>query len=211
MGRRAALISGLVAVAVFSVGIVSWREFAVRYQLYRMRRSHECLIRSIDRPEGSVAGQAVRRIFASKDFPGARLLQTYLEILTRARTDILDSRFPEVGFCIRSTGEFDFFAMSAQPASIRRRAFNARLEAAPAEISRLFAIHALLSEAHYRGSDFPDHPGAAFSFHPGGEAFPELSLMSGRKPPDEAYGLVQWPAKRRKSVEGAGSPPGDRR
>src|SRR5688572_25704853 len=84
MGKRAALISGLLAVAVIIAGVLSWRELR---ELDRMRHNPDHLLRVIDSPQGTISGQAVRRIFASGDFPGSALLRGYIEGLNRGLFD----------------------------------------------------------------------------------------------------------------------------
>ena len=39
MGKRTAIVFGLVALAVVSIGLISWPEFVARYQAYRVRQS----------------------------------------------------------------------------------------------------------------------------------------------------------------------------
>lgn len=214
MGKRAALISGLVVAVVIIAGVLSWREFAVRFQVYKMRHSPDDLIRVIDSPEHSIAGQAVRRIFGSKDFPGRRLLQAYLDEVDRADRDFkkrLDSHYDEMRFFINSAGEFDFLGMWYMPEAklVNKQTLvipwqDGGISIGPGavvDVSPLVAIQAFLAEAHYSCSDFSDYPGAVFSFHREGEATPEGSLMSSEKPPGRPYCFVQWPEKFRKKPE----------
>src|SRR5262245_29779913 len=101
MGKRAAIFSGILLLAVGTVGLLWWREFAVRYQAYRLRRSPDLLIQVIGSPEGTIAGQAVRRIFASGDYAGTRLLQYYLDVLARESYFgqlWVDGRFRHLGY-----------------------------------------------------------------------------------------------------------------
>jgi hypothetical protein len=212
MGKRAALISGLVVVAVITPGVLWWREFAVRVQVYRMRRSPDYLIRVIDSPEHSIAGQAVRRIFSSKDFPGTRVLQAYFADVARVYEDfkkLLDSHYDEVRLFIDSEGEFDFLGLCDMPEmKIEKQGMVVPWERITTDsgdtvvdVSPSVVIQAFLAEVHYRSSDFPDYPGAVFSFHGAGEAFPPGSLLSAEKPPDRPYCFVQWPEKLRKKLE----------
>jgi len=197
MGKRAALISGLVVVAVITAGVLSWREFAVGFQVYRMRRSPDYLVRVIDSPEQTIAGQAVRRIFASGDFPGTRLLQAYFEGVDEDLRRLLDSHYDEQRLFIDSVGEFHLLGLSDKPELVGGFPWQiTRDSGGVTDIWPSVVIQALLAEVHYRCSDFPDYPEAVFSFHPSGEASPPGSLMSRQKPPDQPYCLVQWPKKR---------------
>ncbi len=156
----------------------------------------------------SFAGQAVRRVFASGQFSGDRVLDAYLQILTRASPqirDLRDSHYEEVRFSIGPTGEVDLEGKWSRPSAIgpvRRGGFHGRLEVEPAELSRLVAIHSLLSGAHYTCVDPPGYPGATLSFHPGGEPLPEERLlMSREKPFFRPYCFAKWPERQRKAWE----------
>src|SRR5262245_35390378 len=84
MGKKAAFISGLAALSVLAMTLLLWKEIAVWIELYRMRRNPEHLVQVIDSPRETVRGEAVRRLFASKNFPGTAMLDAYIRGLEKA-------------------------------------------------------------------------------------------------------------------------------
>src|SRR5262245_19754881 len=103
MGRKAALISGGITLAVVFAGLFWSREFVVRYQVYRMSRDVDYLLRFIESGEGTIAGEAVRRICGSGEFPGTGLLRAYVEGLG-GLLDSLGYDQDDVRFSIASNG-----------------------------------------------------------------------------------------------------------
>ena len=65
-----------------AIGLFSWRELVIRYEVARMRRNTDHLLAVIDRHEGIYA-EAVERLFKSNDYPGEALLRRYLKGLVK--------------------------------------------------------------------------------------------------------------------------------
>jgi hypothetical protein len=201
MGKKTALIAGLAALAVITLGLFSWREIAVRFYMTRFRSEPKRFIAAIDQPEGSVQAQALKRLVATGNWPGTELLQCYLAEL--ARIDInfrnhFSSINDEARFFISASGDIDFNGTSNSPGwAIQGGGFSAALVAPESVVKRLKAIQDLLGDAHFKTSTMPDYPGAVFTFLMKGNRFPEntLALFDREAPLKESCCFVQWPER----------------
>ena len=67
VGRTAAVLAGLGAVGVGILAAVFWKDFAVQYHLWRLRRQSGYLMGIVEEPEGTRPRRAIRLFMESQD------------------------------------------------------------------------------------------------------------------------------------------------
>jgi hypothetical protein len=186
-GRRTALIAALGALCLPVLALFSWRDFAVRYQVHRLRRDPERLLLILDRPEESIEAEALRKFLATERFPGEAVFRAYLSELEKPKVTMFRVGKEEAILSIDSRG-----TRHLSWAYVEESSKGGGSMAIPgARSTRLKLLQDLLASRHFTSSDAPGYPEAVFSFHEKGEKYPEGSVFRNEDPPPLAYCLVR--------------------
>jgi len=175
-------VLGLLVLALFF-----WRDFAVRYQVHRLRQDPEYLLAILGRPEETIEAEAVRMFLATEKFPGEAVFRAYLSELGRIKVKLFRVGQEESSLSIDSRGVFHLTWAYLLPESKGGGSMAIPGGNGP----RLVLLSELLASRHFTSSDAPDYPGAVFSFHEKGEKYPEGSALREEDPPGRAYCLVR--------------------
>ena len=78
-GRGAAILSGMIVIAIAGIGAFYWKKFATEFYLYKIDRDPAYFLKAADQPEGSPAREAARR-FVAKEGAFQRVLESLSEV-----------------------------------------------------------------------------------------------------------------------------------
>ncbi len=162
--RKVCLIFGIAAAGVVAVGLASWREVAVRYHMTLLRKDSGYLSQILDRPDGTLQGEAARRFIESAD--DASIFKVLLAELDRMGVlgSKMDGRFridPESG--IRFQGDYVWMKASYS-GSIAGPRSGLHWNISGMASSRLSLMQAILARHHFECKDPRGFPGAEFIF-----------------------------------------------
>ena len=186
-GRRPAVIAALGVLGLVVLALFFWRDFAVRYQVHRLRQDPEYLLAILGRPEETIEGEAVRMFLAREKFPGEAVFRAYLSELERIKVRLFRVDKEESSLSIDSRGVFHLTWAYLLPESKGGGSMAIPGGNGP----RLTLLQDLLASRHFITSDAPGYPGAVFSFHQKGEKYPQGSVLGEENPPGRAYCLVR--------------------